>query len=201
MSGQYEIVRDSFNRLRAEVTDSFAVGVKLLAEDHPRRVENNVHAYVVADLRTELGPWRIRDIRVMWSAENERFYIRYRQWKTGKIREGREEWLGVAGPLDRDTRSKVQESILAVFFQIKDEAAKGTLGRRRNPTNAQIGDNPEVAAQLEHLKTDLEATEASDTAGELGPKTETPEVAVPAKVEQAEAQPAMAAVVAAEATE
>lgn len=167
MSGQYEIVRDSFNRLRAEVTDSFAVGVKLLAEDHPRRVENNVHAYVVADLRTELGPWRIRDIRIMWSADNERFFCRYRQWKTGKIREGREEWLDVAGPLDRDTRSKVQEAILAVFFQIKEEAAKGTLGRRRNPANAKIGDNPEVAAQLEHLKEDLEATEVADTAGEL----------------------------------
>ncbi len=201
MAGKYEIVRDSFNRLRAEVTDSFAVGVKLLAEDHPRRVEHNVHAYVVADLRTELGPWRIRDIRVMWSPENERFYIRYRQWKTGKIREGREEWLDVAGPLDRDTRSKVQESILAVFFQIKDEAAKGTLGRRRSPANAQIGDNPEVAARLKHLKEDLEATEATDTAGELDPKPEASGVAIPVEGDPTGAQPLVAGVEAAEATE
>lgn len=161
MAGQYIIVRDSFNRLRAEITESFAVGVKLLAEDHPRRVEQHVHAYVVADLRTELGPWRIRDIRVMWSPENERYFIRYRQWKTGKIREGREEWLDVAGPLDRETRAKVQDAILAVFVQIKDEAAKGVLGKRIEGI-ATLGENPILAAQLESIKKDLEADEAAD---------------------------------------
>lgn len=161
MAGQYVIVRDSFNRLRAEITDSFAVGVKLLAEDHPRRVEQHVHAYVVADLRTELGPWRIRDIRVMWSPENERYFIRYRQWKTGKIREGREEWLDVAGPLDRETRSKVQDAILGVFSQIKEEAAKGILGKRVDGTST-LGENPLLAAQLESIKHDLEQDEAAD---------------------------------------
>jgi DNA-binding cell septation regulator SpoVG len=159
MPGQYIIARDSFNRLRAEVTDSFAVGVKLLAEDHPRRVEQHVHAYVVADVRTELGPWRIRDIRVMWSPQNEQYFIRYRQWKTGKVRDGREEWLDVAGPLDRETRSKIQEAILAVFYQIKDEAAKGTLGKRRDDSVGTLGDNPEVAAKLERIKENLVATE------------------------------------------
>lgn len=165
---KHVIVRDSFNRLRAEITDSFAIGVKLLAEDHPRRVEQHVHAYVVADLRTELGPWRIRDIRIMWSPDNERYFTRYRQWKTGKVRDGRDEWLDVAGPLDRETRSKVQEAILGVFFQIKEEAAKGTLGKRRDhhapPTT--VGDNPEVAAQLESLKGDLEEAEKADDAAE-----------------------------------
>jgi DNA-binding cell septation regulator SpoVG len=167
MPGQYIIVRDSFNRLRAEVTDSFAVGIKLLAEDHPRRVEQNVHAYAVADIRTELGPWRIRDIRIMWSPENKRHFIRYRQWKTGKVRDQRDEWLDVAGPLDRDTRSKVQDAILAVFHQIKEEAQDGTLGRRLPAGAGTIGDNPEVAAKLETLKGDLEATEAADVAGQL----------------------------------
>ncbi len=166
MPGQYVIVRDSFNRLRAEITDSFAVGVKLLAEDHPRRVEQHVHAYVVADLRTELGPWRIRDIRIMWSPDNERYFIRYRQWKTGKVREGRDEWLDVAGPLDRETRKKVQEEILRVFYQIKDEAAKGTLGKRQDPAVGTVGDNPEVAAQLESLKGDLEEAEKADDAAD-----------------------------------
>ena len=152
----YIIERDSFNRLRAEVSDSFAIGVKLLAEDHPRRVEQHVHAYVVADLRTELGPWRIRDIRIMWSPDNERYFIRYRQWKTGKVRDNRDEWLDVAGPLDRETRAKVAEAILAVFLQIKEEAAKGTLGRPKPPIHAgTLGDNPEVAAKLETLKQGL----------------------------------------------
>jgi len=169
MSEQYTIVRDSFNRLRANVTDSFAVGFKLLAEDHPRRVEHNVHAYVVADILTELGPWRIRDIRVMWSPDNERYFIRYRQWKTGKVRDGRDEWLDVAGPQDRETRSKVSEAILGVFAQIKDEAAKGTLARGERstgPSTGALGDNPEVAASLVRFKksldskTEVEAEEA-----------------------------------------
>lgn len=167
MPGQYVIERDSFNRLRAEITDSFVVGIKLLAEDHPRRVEQNVHAYVVVDLRTELGPWRIRDIRIMWGPEHERYFLRYRQWKTGKVRDNRDEWLDVAGPLDRETRSKVQEEILGVFFQIKEEARKGILGRgeqRRIETTAAIGDNPEVVAKLESLKKDLVEAAAPEKA-------------------------------------
>ena len=163
MPGKHVIVRDSFNRLRAEITDSFAIGVKLLAEDHARRVEQHVHAYVVADLITELGPWRIRDIRIMWSPKNERYFIRYRQWKTGKVRDDREEWLDVAGPQDRETRRKVQEAILSVFFQIKEEAAKGTLGRRQPESVGALGDNPEVAAQLESLKEALTEDEVKDS--------------------------------------
>ena len=170
MSDQkYVIVRDSFNRLRAEVTESFAIGIKLLAEDHPRRVEQHVHAYVVADLRTELGPWRIRDIRIMWSPENERYFVRYRQWKTGKVRDNRDEWLDVAGPLDRETRSKIQDAILAVFYQIKDEAKAGVLGKRRDRGSSTMGENPEIAAKLESLKGDLEQAEKpaeAEAAGE-----------------------------------
>ena len=167
MPGQHTIVRDSYHRWRVELTDSLAIGVKLLAEDHPRRVENNVHAYVVADLRTELGPWRIRDIRIMWSAQSERHFVRYRQWKTGQFRadrggEQKAEWLDVAGPQDAATRAKVQEAILSVFHQIKEEAAAGTLGKRRDDTVGTLGDNPEIAAQLVSLKGDLEEAEAGD---------------------------------------
>jgi len=167
MPGQYVIERDSFNRLRAEITDSFAVGIKLLAEDHPRLVEQNVHAYVVADLRTELGPWRIRDIRIMWSPEHERYFLRYRQWKTGKVRDSRDEWLDVAGPLDRETRSKVSTAILEVFSQIKEEAQKGTLARGQRPnTIGTLGDNPEVVAKLETLKKSLIGENAEEVLAE-----------------------------------
>ncbi len=161
MSEKYVIVRDSYNRMRAEITDSFAVGVKLLAEDHRRRVENQVHAYVVADLRTEVGPWRIRDIRIVWNEKKQKFLVRYKQWKTGKMRDGKEEYLDVAGPLDAETRAKVGEIILSVFFQIKEEAAKGTLGRRRDRGMSTVGDNPEVAAQLESLKDAMAEDEAN----------------------------------------
>lgn len=167
MSGQYTIVRDSYSRLRAQVTPSFAVGIKLLAEDHPRRVEYNVHAYVVADIATELGPWRIRDIRVMWSAENKQHFIRYRQWKTGKVRENRDEWLDVAGPLDRETRAKIAEAILGVFQQIKDEAAAGTLARpdrQADVSTSALGARPEVVAALEKVKEGMEpAAEGSES--------------------------------------
>lgn len=181
MSGQYEIVRDSYNRLRAEISPSFTIGVKLLAEDHPRRVENGVHAYVVADLQTELGPWRVRDIRVMYSQENERFFCRYRQWKTGKNRDGHEEWLDVAGPLDRETRTKIQDAILAVFAQIKEEAKAGTLGRSPRPeTVSTIGDQPEVAANLQRLKRTMEENSpAEDSVPEIAdqvPAEGTPDV-------------------------
>jgi len=161
MLQKYVIIRDSYNRMRAEITDSFAVGVKLLAEDHRRRVEHHVHAYVVADLRTEVGPWRIRDIRIVWNEKKQKFLVRYKQWKTGKIRDGEPEYLDVAGPLDAETRAKVQEIILGVFFQIKEEAAKGTLGRRQDPGMSTVGDNPEVAAQLDRLKDALVEDEAN----------------------------------------
>lgn len=153
--GKYTIERDSHYRLRAEITDSFAVGIKLLAEDHARRVGQRVHAYVVVDLRTELGPWRLRDIRIIWSPENTRHFVRYKQFKTGKVRDGRPEYLDVAGPLDHDTRAKVSEAILDVFHQIKEESKEGTLDRghrRRSPTVATLGDSPEIAAKLESLR-------------------------------------------------
>ena len=159
MSEQYVIERDSYNRLRADICPSTAVGIRMLAEDHPRRIENHVHAYVVVDLRTELGPWRIRDIRIMRFPGSENYFVRYRQWKTGRNRpdgEGKPEWLDVAGPLDRDTRAKIQESILAVFLQIREEAAAGTLGRNQSP---------EVQAQLVSLKEDLKTVEAPEGEG------------------------------------
>ncbi len=176
MTGKYEIRRDSYNRLHTHVDGSFAMGVKLLAEDHRRRVEQNIHAYVVADLMTELGPWRIRDIRIMYGPESERYYVRYRRWRTGKVRDNRDEYLDVAGPLDKETRRKVQEAILAVFFQIREEAKAGTLGRLRSPSDpSTIGDNAEVAAQLESLKETLVADVEADA----------PEVAVTAESEVA----------------
>lgn len=148
---KFTIVRDSFNRLRVKINRSFAVCIKVLAEDHPRRVERNVYAYVVVDIGTSLGTWRIRDIRIMWSPQNKRYFLRYRQWKTGQIREGQDEWLDVAGPLDQNARAKVQETVLAVFTQIRAEAKKGTLGKSKSSTAS----DPGALAKLRRIKDDL----------------------------------------------
>jgi len=139
----YNIERDSHNRLLAEINDDVSVGIKILAETDPRRVEKNVHAYAVLDVRTGLGPVRIRDIRIMFSQENERYFLRWRQWNTGKLRDGRKEYLDVAGPRDRETRRKFEEQILNVFHQVRSEAAKGTLARG------------EVGQKLNELRADL----------------------------------------------
>lgn len=145
MSKRFAIERDSHNRLRADITEDLAVGIKILAETDSRRMERGVHGYAVLDVRTSLGPLRGRDIKVMWSETNQRYFLRWPQWPTGKIRDGRKEYLDVFGPLDPDTRAKLEGEILAVFHQVREEANKGTFGR-----------NPKTHAELEALKYELE---------------------------------------------
>ena len=141
---QYNIERDSHNRLRAQITENLAVGIKILSETDPRRVEKNVHAYAVLDMQTELGTIRMRDIRIMFSSLNDAYFLRWKQWNTGKIRDGRKEYLDIAGPLDRDARKNLEEHILRVFHQVRSEAALGTLARG------------EVGEKLHELRADLE---------------------------------------------
>ncbi len=145
---RYQIEHDSHGRWRAQIDEEMDVGVKILSETDVKRVEKNVHAYAVLDVRTQLGPLRIRNIQIMFSRKNQRHFVRWQQWETGKVRDGRDEWLDVAGPLDRVTRRKFEEVILAVFQQVRDEAAQGTLGRGRT------GD------QLRELQANLERTKA-----------------------------------------
>ena len=149
MAGKYELRRDSWHRVQADIGQDLTVGVKVLAETDQRRIEKRTHAYVVLDLRTSFGVIRIRDIRIQWSEQNQRHFIRWRQWHTGRIRDGRKEYLDVAGPLDPDTRNKYAGAILDVFNQIKEEAAAGTLGHA----------NP----QLKELKEKLALENAQET--------------------------------------
>lgn len=145
----YQFSRDSHNRLCAEICKGATVGIKVLSETDPRRIERNEHAYAVLDLQTPLGLIRIRDIRILWSEPNKRFFLRWRQWRTGKMRNDRPEFLDVAGPQDKETRVRFTEKILEVFNQIKQEAALGTLGRA-NP-NLQ-----ELKASLEKVEPETE---------------------------------------------
>lgn len=126
---KYHLSMDSYNRMVAEICKGVEVGIKVLSMTDTRRIQKNEHAYAVLDISTPLGPVRIRDIRIVWSEPNQRFYLRWRQWRTGKMRNNRPEYLDVAGPRDKETRLKYSEAIIAVFEQIQEEAAAGTLGR------------------------------------------------------------------------
>ena len=133
----YQLQMDSYNRMCADIAKGVSVGIKVLSMTDTRRIEKKEHAYAVLDLDTGLGTIRIRDIRIVWSEPNQRFYLRWRQWRTGKMRNERPEYLDVAGPRDKETRLKYGEAILAVFEQIRAEGAAGTLGRT-NPKLAEL---------------------------------------------------------------
>ena len=176
MAGKYELGYDSWNRVQADIAEDLTVGIKVLSETDQRRIEKGTHAYVVLDLRTSFGMIRIRDIRIQWSVPNQRHFIRWRQWFTGRIRDGRKEYLDVGGPLDPDTRNKFADSILDVFAQIKEEAASGTLGRQ-NPQLRELKDKLELEATQK-------ATEAANAALEAIKPEETEETE---EVEEVEA--------------
>lgn len=156
MSEKYQLQMDSYNRMTAVIAKGVEVGIKVLSMTDTRRIEKNEHAYAVLDVNTPLGIIRIRDIRIVWSANNEQFYLRWRQWRTGKMRNERPEYLDVAGPRDKETRLKFGAAILAVFEQIREEGAAGTLGR----TNPQLA---ELKASLE--KSDEVVTEVTEVDG------------------------------------
>jgi len=168
---KFTLDRDSKNRLEAEICPSITASIKLLDEAHPRRVESHTHAYVIFKVATELGPFMSRDIRIMQNPETKEFFLRYRQFKTGRTNGQRPEWLDIFGPWDQTTREKVQEQLLALFEEIKTRAANGDLPasirrqarkpsahrpQRREVHGGNLGDNPVVAAQLERVKTALE---------------------------------------------
>lgn len=161
MAGKYELRRDSWNRVQADITEDATVGIKMLPETDPRRIDKNTHAYCVLDLRTTFGVIRIRDIRVQWSDPNQRHFIRWRQWYTGRERDGRKEYLDVAGPLDATTRGKFADAILDVFTQIKEEAALGTLGRQ-NPQLKELKEK--LAIQTVDAVDEAAAVEAAEEA-------------------------------------
>lgn len=177
MSEKFAIERDTFGRWRTAFSPTVACGIRLLAEDHPRRVAKNVRAYVVLDIASDLMlpivedpeeegepqplpvTFRIRDIEIVHHAESDRFLVRYRQWKTGKVRDGQDEYLDVAGPANRESRYFLQDQILAFFNQIREEASQGTLGRRRPVTSDALGNHPVVRQHLQDLAKQLDQAE------------------------------------------
>jgi len=176
----FEIRRDSRQRLQADIADDLTIGVKVLAETDDRRVRYGVHAYAVLDIRSSMGVLRVRDIRIKWSTKNECFYIQWRQWFTGKFRgvdrngDPRKEFLDVCGPLDPQTRQQFNDSIVAVYNQIKSEAKAGTLGASASGAKlAALRGQMETAAAAE---VDEKSDTIEDVAADAAPETDTVEV-------------------------
>lgn len=184
----FEIRRDSRQRLQADIADDLTIGVKVLAETDDRRVRFGVHAYAVLDIRSSMGVLRVRDIRIKWSVKNECFYTQWRQWFTGKFRgvdrEGnpRKEFLDVCGPLDPQTRQNFNDSIVAVYDQIRAEAKAGTLGASPSGAKlAQMRDNLAVATVAEE---DEKSDTVEDVAADAATETDTVEVSTSETVEE-----------------
>lgn len=159
---KYELRSDNGGRFVTELSDEISCAMKLFSETDPQRIEYDVHAYAILDIRTavrslegKLLPivFRGRNIRIRWSKRNEQFYIHWHQWNTGRKRRDSDkpERMDVFGPLDRQSREIVNELIIAMFTQIREEAQAGTLGRA----------NPE----LKELKAKLETAEAAKQTG------------------------------------
>ena len=177
---QFDLARDSKNRLEALICSDVKACIKLLAIDHPRRTENNTHAYVILEFSTELGAFVRRDILIQKSKSTQTFFLRYSQFKTGHIRGDKEEWLDTFGPLKQKTREVVQERVLALFEEIQLRADNGDLplavpstrdrpnqksgGKTRRSfqetTPGSMGDRPEVAAELTRLRVAMEESKA-----------------------------------------
>jgi hypothetical protein len=143
----YTLNMDSYNRMCATIAKNVEVGIKVLSLTDTRRIEKKEHAYAVLDIMTPLGVVRIRDIRIVWSEPNQRFFLRWRQWRTGKTRNDRAEYLDVAGPKDKETRLQYAEAIIAVFEQIQKEGAAGTLGHT-NPKLGELKSSLEKATEV-----------------------------------------------------
>lgn len=184
----FEIRRDSRQRLQAEIADDLTIGVKVLAETDDRRVRYGVHAYAVLDIRSSMGVLRVRDIRIKWSTKNECFYIQWRQWFTGKFRgvdrngDPRKEFLDVCGPLDPQTRQQFNDSIVAVYNQIKSEAKAGTLGATASGAKlAALRGQMHTAAAAE---VDEKSDTIADVAADAAVETDTVEVSTVDPVEE-----------------
>lgn len=174
---KFELRSDNSGKFMTELGDEISCAMKLFSETDPQRIDYQVHAYAILDIRTtvrDLGSgesipivFRGRNIRIRWSTRNEQFYVHWHQWKTGRTRRDSDkpERMDVFGPLDRQSREIVNDAILAMFAQIREEAQAGTLGRA-NP------ELKELKAKLETAAASQQAAEADAEADNLADETE-----------------------------
>lgn len=119
---KYTIIQDPNGRYRTSIAKGIEVAIKMLPKEDFRRIQRKEQASLLVDIsHPELGTIRIRDVRIIWSEKNQCFHVRWKQWRTGKIRDNRPEYLDVAGPLDPVSRKEFSSKILEVFFQVRKE--------------------------------------------------------------------------------
>lgn len=145
-------------RLAARVAPDMIIGVKCLSETHARRQRWGIHAYAVVEITCSAGTMIFRNIEIRWDAKRGKFrYPRFPGFFTGIVHNnGWKEKLDVAGPLDHETRKKVSNRIMSVFYWVKREAAD------------QSG---EVDPYLEALQQQMRST-SSAQGGEVGEEDE-----------------------------
>lgn len=154
----FETFRDSQNRVCAQIAEGVTAAIKIFSETDERRTQKNQHGYCVMDLGTAFGQIRIRDIKIMWSQKNSRFYLRWRQWPTGGQRGDKPEFLDVAGPRDKETRDRFQDALLQLFLQLKEQAVTAVGGT--------LAQNPELLALRDSLAHDSGEVEADGNVAE-----------------------------------
>jgi DNA-binding cell septation regulator SpoVG len=209
---EFELGRDDRGRLQAQICEGIKCSIKVLPLDDEKRVSKGTHAYVVMHLDTALGVFVRRNIRIQHSTKSGNFFLRYEQFpterKTGSG-EAVEEWLDVFGPKGKSTRNKVQELILRMFEEIKERGETGKLPaliprNRRNSSSSPsptprtevhagaISDRPEVVAQLETVRENLQAGASEEVVPEVVPVLElVAEIEVSAEVSSIEPAPAI----------
>lgn len=126
----FEVERDERGRLRAQVAADLAVAIQCLPETDHRRIERGVQAFAIVDLKTSLGPIRIRNVHIVHKPSNRVPYqVRWYKHavKGTRTRQGQHDYLDVAGPLNPQTRKAFQDTILELFHFIRKEAEAGNI--------------------------------------------------------------------------
>lgn len=119
MSENYPITLDDLGRRSAQISKNIRVAIQVLTATDSRRTEHDIHAFAVVDITTDLGVVRNRDVNIHWSRTNNRYFVRWPQRKTGKMRDGRPERLDVVGPRDVGARRVFEQAILELFERIR----------------------------------------------------------------------------------
>ncbi len=126
---KFSVTRDSVNRLDAPICEGIVASVKLI--DLPPSFRSSgsqgTFAYVILKVRTALGTLLGRDIHIRRNRATKEFFLRYRQFKTGRQNNNEDEYLDIFGPWDQSTRNRLQNVIIELFEELLDRENNGDL--------------------------------------------------------------------------
>jgi hypothetical protein len=118
----YQLFTDDKGRRCAEIAPEETIGIRALGITDVARIERNEHAYVVLDLPGSRGAIRIRDILIVWSKRNKKLFVRWKQFRTNQVRDGRTVFLDAASPISKAGRDAYEDVILTIYRQILKES-------------------------------------------------------------------------------